>query len=162
MLAGRGVLPPELPLTVGPLPALATLLLLALTVQISARGATWRTSRMPATEAVAESRSEPRKPSKGRTLTGVLLIAAACALSVTPLLTRTVIGASATSIAGIVAAIGLALCGPALVRSLGERAVRRLRPGTPAPPGSPWPTYGRTRCGSPEWSARWRWRSCSS
>lgn len=88
---------------------------------------------MPATEAVAESRSEPRKPSKGRTLTGVLLIAAACALSVTPLLTRTVIGASATSIAGIVAAIGLALCGPALVRSLGERAVRRLRPGTPAP-----------------------------
>ncbi|MFF5161336.1 FtsX-like permease family protein [Streptomyces sp. NPDC000348] len=133
MLADRGVLPPELPLTVGPLPALATLLLLALTVQISARGAAWRTSRMPATEAVAESRSEPRKPSKGRTLNGVLLIAAACALSVTPLLTRTVIGASATSVAGIVAAIGLALCGPALVRSLGERAVRRLRPGTPAP-----------------------------
>ncbi|MFD5538626.1 FtsX-like permease family protein [Streptomyces sp. NPDC127079] len=133
LLADRGVLPPELPLTVGPLPALATLLLLAPTVQISARGAAWRTSRMPATEAVAESRSEPRKPSKARTLTGVLLIAAACALSVTPLLTRTVIGASATSIAGIVAAIGLALCGPALVRSLGERAVRRLRPGTPAP-----------------------------
>ncbi|MEW2303055.1 ABC transporter permease [Streptomyces sp. NPDC006655] len=133
LLADRGVLPPELPLTVGPLPALATLILLALTVQISARGAAWRTSRMPATEAVAESRSEPRKPSKARTLTGVLLIAAACALSVTPLLTRTVIGASATSVAGIVAAIGLALCGPALVRSLGERAVRRLRPGTPAP-----------------------------
>ncbi|MEU2339765.1 ABC transporter permease [Streptomyces sp. NPDC013172] len=133
MLADRGVLPPELPLTVGPLPALAALLLLALTVQVSARGAAWRTSRMPATEAVAESRSEPRKPSKARTLTGFLLIAAACALSVTPLLTRTVIGASATSIAGIVAAIGLALCGPALVRSLGERAVRRLRPGTPAP-----------------------------
>ncbi|MFE3670235.1 FtsX-like permease family protein [Streptomyces goshikiensis] len=63
MLADRGVLPSELPLTVSPLPALATLLLLALTVQISARGAAWRTSRMPATEAVAESRSEPRKPS---------------------------------------------------------------------------------------------------
>ncbi|MER6442353.1 FtsX-like permease family protein [Streptomyces sp. NPDC001185] len=133
MLADRGVLPPELPLTVSPLPALATLLLLALTVQISARGAAWRTSRMPATEAVAESRSEPRKPSKSRTLTGALLIAAACALSVTPMLTRTVIGASATSIAGIVAAIGLALCGPALLRTAGAAAVRRLRPGTPAP-----------------------------
>ncbi|WP_334448427.1 FtsX-like permease family protein [Streptomyces stelliscabiei] len=96
-------------------------------------GAAWRTSRMPATEAVAESRSEPRKPSKGRTLTGALLIAAACALSVTPLLTRTVIGASATSIAGIVAAIGLALCGPALVRTVGAAAVRRLRPTAPAP-----------------------------
>ncbi|MBD9724254.1 FtsX-like permease family protein [Streptomyces caniscabiei] len=133
MLADRGVLPPELPLTVSPLPALAALLLLALTVQIAARGAAWRTSRMPATEAVAESRSEPRTSSKGRTLTGVLLIAAACALSVTPLLTRTVIGASATSIAGIVAAIGLALCGPALVRTAGTAAARRLRPTAPAP-----------------------------
>ncbi|KUM84219.1 MULTISPECIES: ABC transporter permease [Streptomyces] len=133
MLADRGVLPPGLPLTVSPLPALATLLLLALTVQISARGAAWRTSRMPATEAVAESRSEPRKPSKGRTLTGFLLIAAACALSVTPLFTRTVIGAAATSIVGIVAAIGLALCGPALVRTAGAAAVRRLRPWTSAP-----------------------------
>ncbi|MFJ6466103.1 FtsX-like permease family protein [Streptomyces sp. NPDC091387] len=133
MLADRGVLPHELPLTVGPLPGVASLLLLALTVQISARGAAWRTSRMPATEAVAESRSEPRKPSKSRTLTGVLLIAAACALSVAPLLTRTVIGASATSIAGIGAAIGLALCGPALVRTAGAAVVRRLRPETPAP-----------------------------
>ncbi|WP_422129599.1 FtsX-like permease family protein [Streptomyces misionensis] len=133
MLADRDVLPHDLPLTVGPLPALATLLLLALTVQISARGAAWPTSRMPATEAVVESRSEPHKPSKGRTLTGVLLIAAACALSVTPLLSRTVIAASATSIAGIIAAIGLALCGPALVRTAGAVAVRRLRPGTPAP-----------------------------
>lgn len=133
MLADRGVLPPELPLTVSPSPALATLLLLALTVQISARGAAWRTSRMPATEAVAESRSEPRTPSKGRALTGFLLIAAACALSVTPLLSRTAIGATATSIAGIVAAIGLALCGPALVRMAGAAAVRRLRPTAPAP-----------------------------
>ncbi|MGW0574882.1 FtsX-like permease family protein [Streptomyces sp. NPDC002920] len=126
MLADRGVLPPELPLTVSPFPALATLVLLAAAVQLSARTAAWRTSRMPATEAVAESRSEPRTPSKGRTLTGVLLIAAAFTLSVTPLLARTMIGAAATSIAGIVAAIGLALCGPALVRSTGEAAVRRL------------------------------------
>uniref|UniRef100_UPI002A829E83 ABC transporter permease n=1 Tax=Streptomyces sp. CRN 30 TaxID=3075613 RepID=UPI002A829E83 len=133
MPADRGVLPPGLPLTVGPLPALATAVLLGVAVQLSARGAAWRTSRMPATEAVAESRSEPREPSAGRTLTGFLLIAAACALSVTPLLSRTLIGASATSIAGIVAAIGLALCGPALVRYAGGVAVRRLRPGTSAP-----------------------------
>ncbi|WP_370667041.1 FtsX-like permease family protein [Streptomyces sp. IBSBF 2507] len=133
LLADRDVLPSELPLTVSPLPALATLLLVAAAVQLSARCAAWRTSRMPATEAVAESRSEPRTPSRARTTAGLLLILGACALSVVPLLSRTVLGASVTSVAGIVAAIGLAMSGPALVRSAGEAAVRRLRPGVAAP-----------------------------
>ncbi|WP_399886779.1 FtsX-like permease family protein [Streptomyces sp. BBFR51] len=133
LLADRGVLPEELPLTISPLPALATLLLVAAAVQLSARCAAWRTSRMPATEAVAESRSEPRTPSRVRTRAGLLLILGACALAAAPLLSRTVIGASATSIAGIVAAIGLALSGPALVKGAGEAAVRRLRPGVAAP-----------------------------
>ncbi|MEV0013248.1 FtsX-like permease family protein [Streptomyces tendae] len=133
LLADRDVLPSELPLTVSPLPALATLLLVAAAVQLSARCAAWRTSRMPATEAVAESRSEPRTPSRARTAAGLLLILGACALSVVPLLSRTVLGASVTSVAGIVAAIGLAMSGPALVRSAGEAAVRRLRPGVAAP-----------------------------
>ncbi|MER7182977.1 FtsX-like permease family protein, partial [Streptomyces hyaluromycini] len=91
----------------------------------------WALAAAP--EAVAESRSEPRTPSRPRTVAGLLLIAASCALSVTPLLQRTAIGASATSIAGIVAAIGLALAGPALVRAAGEAVVRRLRPGVSAP-----------------------------
>lgn len=133
LLADRDVLPDELPLTVSPLPALATLLLITAAVRLSARCASWRTSRMPATEAVAESRSEPRTPSRARTGAGLLLILGASALSVVPLLSRTVLGASVTSIAGILAAIGLALCGPALVRSAGEAAVRRLRPGVAAP-----------------------------
>ncbi|MFD5439976.1 FtsX-like permease family protein [Streptomyces tendae] len=133
LLADRDVLPSELPLTVSPLPALATLLLVAAAVQLSARCAAWRTSRMPATEAVAESRSEPRTPSRARTTAGLLLILGACALSVVPLLSRTVLGASVTSVAGIVAAIGLAMSGPALVRSAGEAVVRRLRPGVAAP-----------------------------
>ncbi|MFE2595651.1 FtsX-like permease family protein [Streptomyces sp. NPDC059396] len=133
MLVDRGVLPAQLPLTIGPLPALATVLLMAAAVRISARCAAWRTSRMPATEAVAESRSEPRKPSRTRTRSGLLLIVAASVMSAAPLLQRTVIGASATSIAGILAAIGLALAGPALVKGVGEAAVRRLRPGVSAP-----------------------------
>ncbi|WP_046497920.1 ABC transporter permease [Streptomyces odonnellii] len=133
MLVDRGVLPSQLPLTMGPLPALATVVLMAAAVRISARCAAWRTSRMPATEAVAESRSEPRKPSRTRTRAGLLLIVAACVMSAAPLLQRTLIGASATSIAGILAAIGLALAGPALVKGVGEAAVRRLRPGVSAP-----------------------------
>ncbi|MFH8975060.1 FtsX-like permease family protein [Streptomyces sp. NPDC017890] len=133
VLAERGVLPQELPLTVGPLPALATLLLMAGAVRLSARCAAWRTSRMPATEAVAESRSEPRTPSPVRTRAGLLLMLGAGVMSAAPLLSRTVIGASATSIAGILAAIGLALSGPALVKRAGEAAVRQLRPGVAAP-----------------------------
>ncbi|MER6104681.1 FtsX-like permease family protein [Streptomyces sp. NPDC001832] len=133
VLVDRNVLPAELPLSISPLPALAALLLLAATVQVSARCAAWRTSRMPATEAVAESRSEPRKPSRSRTLAGLLLILAASVLAVVPLLSRTVLGATATSMAGIVAAIGLALAGPALVKGVGDTMMRRLRPGVSAP-----------------------------
>ncbi|MGW4106022.1 ABC transporter permease, partial [Streptomyces sp. NPDC004976] len=91
-LVDRAVLPPGLPLTFGPLPALVTLVLMLAVVQVSARGAAWRTSTLPATEAVAESRSEPRAPSRARTLTGLLLIAAATASAVTPLLVRTALG----------------------------------------------------------------------
>lgn len=133
MLVDRGVIPETLPLTFSPLPALATILLLGLAVQVSARSAAWRTSRMPATEAVAESRSEPRTPSKMRARFGLLLIVAATTLSVVPLLSRTVLGATATSMAGIIGAIGLALSGPALVRGIGDAAGRRLRPGVSAP-----------------------------
>jgi putative ABC transport system permease protein len=133
LLVDRGVLPETLPLTLSPIPAAATVLLLSAAVQVSARGAAWRTSRMPATEAVAESRSEPRNPSRLRTRAGLLLIVAATALSVVPLLSRTVLGSTATSMAGIIGAIGLALAGPALVRGVGSTAARRLRPGVSAP-----------------------------
>ncbi|WP_328480772.1 FtsX-like permease family protein [Streptomyces sp. NBC_00377] len=132
LLADRGVVPPELPLTVSPLPALAAVLLLALAVQVSARCSAWRTSRLPATEAVAESRSEPRDPSRARTRAGLLVIVAATAMSALPLFSRTVIGAAATSIAGIFGAIGLALAGPALVRGIGAGAARATR-GSSAP-----------------------------
>ncbi|MEU1186945.1 ABC transporter permease [Streptomyces sp. NPDC005859] len=132
LLANRGVVPSELPLTISPLPALAAVLLLALAVQVSARCSAWRTSRMPATEAVAESRSEPREPSRTRTRIGVLVIVAATAMSALPLFSRTVIGATATSIAGIIGAIGLALAGPALVRGIGAAAARATK-GASAP-----------------------------
>ncbi|MFD9434842.1 FtsX-like permease family protein [Streptomyces sp. NPDC060002] len=133
LLADRGVVPSGLPLTYSPLPALAAILLMVLAVQVSARCSAWRTSRMPATEAVAESRSEPRDPSRARTRVGVLVILAATVLSALPLFSRTVIGATATSIAGILGAIGLALAGPALVRGVGAAAARATGAGASAP-----------------------------
>ncbi len=47
LLADRGVIPAQLPLTFSPLPALAAIVLMLLAVQVSARGSAWRTSRMP-------------------------------------------------------------------------------------------------------------------
>lgn len=133
LLADRGVVPAELPLTVSPLPALAAIVLMILAVQVSARCSAWRTSRMPATEAVAESRSEPRNPSRARTRIGVVVIVVATVMSALPLFSRTVIGATATSLAGIIGAIGLALAGPALVRGIGGAAARATRSGSSAP-----------------------------
>ncbi|MCZ2810201.1 FtsX-like permease family protein [Modestobacter sp. VKM Ac-2979] len=133
LLVHVGVLPDALPLAVGPLPALAAAALLLLVVQVAARCAAWRTSREPVTQLLADSRTGPRTPSPGRHRTGLLLIAAAVPLSVPPLLVQSPIGAASTSLAGIVAAIGLALAGPLLLRRVTGRLARRLPAGTSAP-----------------------------
>ncbi|WP_367125372.1 FtsX-like permease family protein [Streptomyces phytohabitans] len=133
LLVHVGMLPDALPLTYGPLPALAAALLLSAVVWAAAWASSWRTSKMPATEAVAESRSEPRTPSRGRAFTGFLLIVAATVLSAAPLLARTEIGAASTAMSGIVAVIGLALAGPELVRGLTGALARRLPSRVSAP-----------------------------
>ncbi|WP_031083534.1 ABC transporter permease, partial [Streptomyces sp. NRRL WC-3549] len=133
LLVSVGMLPPGLPLTVGPLPAVAALLLLTGVVAAAAVCAAWRTSRMPATEAVAESRSEPRTPSALRTRAGAALIVVATGVSVMPLLDRTQAGAAGTAVAGLGAAVGLALAGPALVGWAGRALAGRLSAKTPAP-----------------------------
>lgn len=126
LLAHRGVIPVDLPLTVGPLPAIAAVLMIITAVQIAARVAAWRASRLPVTEAVARSRAETRTPSRVRTRAGVLLIAAAGVLSLAPVLSPTQQGAATTSLAGLCAAIGLAVAGPGMFRTVSERLVRLL------------------------------------
>jgi len=133
MLVSLGMIPEALPLSISPMPAIGAAVLLLLVVQVSARSAAWRTSRLPATEAVTESRSEPRNPSRVRTFVGFLLIVAATTLSTAPLLTRSLMGAAATSLAGIIAAIGLAMAGPALVARASEALARHLPAGLSAP-----------------------------
>ena len=128
LLVSTGMLPAGLPLTVSPLPGVAAVVLLVGVVTVAASCAAWRTSRMPATEAVAESRSEPRTPSKVRSRIGLALVAVATGISVTPLLTRSQAGAAMTSMAGILAAIGVALAGPALVSGIGRALARKLPP----------------------------------
>ena len=133
LLVGIGMLPAGLPLTVSPLPGVAAMLLLGLVVQVSARSAAWRTSRLPATEAVSESRTEPRSPSPVRTLVGGLLVVGATVLSVTPLFVRSQLGAAVVPLGGLLGAIGFALAAPALLRGLGDVVARRLPAGLSAP-----------------------------
>jgi putative ABC transport system permease protein len=126
LLVSTGMLPSSLPLTFSPLPAVAAVVLLLLVVRVSSWCAAFRTARMPATEAVAESRSEPRNPSQGRAFAGLLLIVGATVLSVGPLLARSQAGAAVTAFAGIVATIGLALAGPVMVGGISRTLARRL------------------------------------
>jgi putative ABC transport system permease protein len=133
LLVRLDVLPAGLPLALGPLPTVAAALLLGVVIQAAARSAAWRTSRLPATAAVTESRVEPRTPSRLRARIGLLLIVAATAGSVGPLFLRSQAGAAQTAIAGLLAAVGLALAGPALVRSASAALARRLSPRAAAP-----------------------------
>ncbi|MFG2000460.1 FtsX-like permease family protein [Spirillospora sp. NPDC048911] len=133
LLVSAGMLPSSLPLTFSPLPAVAAALLLIAVVQASAWCAAIRASRMPATEAVAESRSEPRHPSTRRAFAGFLLIVGAAVLSAGPLLARSQAGAAVTALAGILATVGLALAGPVLVSRVGQGLARRLPRGVSAP-----------------------------
>ncbi|MEV4640620.1 FtsX-like permease family protein [Actinoplanes sp. NPDC049548] len=126
LLVRVGMLPGVLPLTISPLPGLAAVLLLLGAVAAAAWCVAWRISRMPATEAVAESRVEPRHPSRTRAFAGLLLLAAATVLAAGPLLARTEIGAASTAIAGILATIGVALAGPLAVQRSTAWLRRRL------------------------------------
>jgi putative ABC transport system permease protein len=133
MLSAWGMIPADLPLRAGPLPALAAALLLLGAVWVAARCAVWRTSRMPATTAVAQSRTEPRTPSKLRLVIGLQLLIVAHALAVPPLLLRSPAAAAFTALAGLLAAIGLALAGPALLAHGSRALARRLPPRVSAP-----------------------------
>ncbi|WP_222195984.1 FtsX-like permease family protein [Modestobacter italicus] len=133
LLVHIGMLPEALPLSIGPLPALAAAVLLLLVVQVAARSAAWRTSREPVTSVLGEARTGPRTPSRGRYRAGLLLLVAAVPLSVPPLLLPSAIGAAGTSLAGIVAAIGLALAGPTLLRRVSGGLAARLPARVSAP-----------------------------
>lgn len=126
LLVAKGVLPAELPLTYGPLPAVAAVLLLAGVVRVAAWTAALRVSRISPVAGVAESRSEPREPSRARTGAGLLLMLAAGVLSMVPLLLRSEVAVIGPANAALLAVIGLALAGPRLVQMLTGLLAERL------------------------------------
>ncbi|RKS80537.1 putative ABC transport system permease protein [Motilibacter peucedani] len=140
LLAGRmrdllvdiGMVDSSLPFSWSPLPALGAAALMALTVHLAGVAAGWKHSRLPAVEAVAASRAEPRQLSRTRAVIGAVLIVSATALAALPVFVPTEDGAAATSVAGILAVIGLPLAGPLAVQRVARAMARRLPSSTRA------------------------------
>lgn len=127
LMRSWGMLPGTLPLSWSPLPGLAATLLLLFVVQLAARAASMRTSRMSAVEAVAESRVEPREPAPWRTAFGFVLMGLALASAMAPIITRSEAAFISAASSIMPALVGLALAAPALVRSTTGWLKRRLR-----------------------------------
>jgi putative ABC transport system permease protein len=117
-LAHRGLLPPRLSLTMGPLPGLAAGCLIATTVRLAAWGASLGTSRLSPLEAINEAEVESSRTSSRRFYAGVLLMLGSVPLALVPVISRTPDRAAGTAIAGLVEVIGLALAGPRLLAML--------------------------------------------
>lgn len=133
LLVGTGMLPEAIRLVVGPVPAVVGIALVLGVVHLAATLASRRVSRLPATEAVAESQTEPRQPSAARGIVGALLILAGTVAAVGPMLVRSDLGAAGTATSGLVIAIGLAVAGPRLVSVLTDLAGRLLPARASAP-----------------------------
>ena len=133
LLRSTGILPESLPLTFSPLPAVAGVVSMVAVAQLAARAASWRMSRLPAIDAMTESSTEPREPSRIRERIGLLIMLAAGGIATAPLFVRSEIGAAMTSTAGIVAAIGLAVAAPGLLRRLTDSLAGRVPSRVSAP-----------------------------
>ncbi|MFD3686865.1 FtsX-like permease family protein [Nocardiopsis sp. NPDC058631] len=125
-LVATGMMPEGLPAVLGPVPGLAAAALTLLAVWLACRGATRRIAGAAPVDALAESVAEPRAPGRVRTWSGAVLLAASTAVSVPALVTDATEAVAGAALASLVAAIGLALAGPALVRRVSGFAARRL------------------------------------
>lgn len=124
--ASLGLVPPGLPPVFGPLPALATAVLMVLAVWLASLAAVGRTAAAPPTDALAESVAEPRVPGRARTWTGAALLLASVGASVPALVLGDETAAVGPASASLLAVIGLALVGPALLRAVSGALGRRL------------------------------------
>lgn len=125
-LAERGLLATDLPVVFSPFAGAAVVAATLLVVRLAARGATWRPSRRPATEAMGEAQVEPRRPSRVRTGIGLALIVT----SLAPALGSLALGgedAFLSAVSGtLLGIVGLAMAGPVLARTVTGRLAARV------------------------------------
>ncbi|WP_256838415.1 ABC transporter permease [Ornithinimicrobium faecis] len=126
-LVGLGLLATGQQLSWSPWPALVTVLLLVGIVQVAARTASWRVSRLSATTAVVETEAEPRSGGQARTRIGAVLLALSLGTALAPLITRTEAAIIGAASGALLASIAVALIAPAVVRRLTRWLAPRQR-----------------------------------
>lgn len=124
--AGHGVVPPDFPLAVSPLPFLAAILVTVVTALAAVLVSALRATRIRPTEALGEAAVEPAGPGRGRRITGWVLLALAAGAFGTGLARRadffTLVGLANSLV--LILVIATAVLGPLLSRT----AVRFLAP----------------------------------
>ncbi|WP_234490453.1 FtsX-like permease family protein [Streptomyces sp. MBT33] len=124
--AGHGIVPPDFALALSPLPFLAAVLVTVLTALVAVLIAAMRAGRIRPTEALGEAAVEPAGLSRGRRITGGVLLALSAGVFVTGLVQHadflTLVGLANSLVLLLV--IAGAVLGPLLART----AVRLLAP----------------------------------
>lgn len=126
LLVDNGVVSSELSVVWSPAPGVVTALLLLGVVSVAARTSSWRISRAPATQAVADTDTEPATGGVVRTRIGIALLVLPVAASLVPLFVRSDLALISAASGVLVAMIGLSMTAPAIVRSLGHRMSARI------------------------------------
>ncbi|MGW2516430.1 FtsX-like permease family protein [Streptomyces sp. NPDC001617] len=124
--AGHGIVPPDFALALSPLPFLGAVLVTTLTALVAALVSALRATRIRPTEALGEAAVEPSGLSRGRRITGLVLLVIAAGAFVTGLVQHadflTLVGLANSMVLLLV--IATAVLGPLLART----AVRLLAP----------------------------------
>ncbi|MFI6558819.1 FtsX-like permease family protein [Streptomyces sp. NPDC050534] len=124
--AGHGIVPPDFPLAVSPLPFLAAILVTVLTALAAVQVSALRATRIRPTEALGEAAVERPDLGRGRRITGWVLLSLAAGTFVTGLAQHadffTLVGLANSLV--LILVIATAVLGPLLCRA----AVRLLAP----------------------------------
>ncbi|MEU6548787.1 FtsX-like permease family protein [Streptomyces sp. NPDC046915] len=124
--AGHGIVPPDFPLALSPLPFLAAVLVTVLTALVAVLTAALRATRIRPTEALGEAAVEPAGLGRGRRITGGVLLTLAVGVFGTGLVQHadffTLVGLANSLVLILVTAT--AVLGPLLSRA----AIRLLAP----------------------------------
>ena len=125
--ARLGVIPADQPITVGPLPLAAAVLLTARTALAGGLAAALRPARADPVEAMREAAAVPRPPARWRGTAGMVCLVLGISAAMTPVALRNDAGAAGTGGAALLLVIAVALLGPTLLRPLVAIVVSPLR-----------------------------------
>ncbi|GLU49545.1 ABC transporter permease [Nocardiopsis ansamitocini] len=116
LFAGLGVVPPDLPMSMGPLPPLAAVLLIVVTAVAGGLVAAVRPARINPVEALRESAVPPADLPRWRRTAGLICLVLGGTAALTPLSVQGAIGAAGTGSAALLLVVAVALLGPVVLR----------------------------------------------